>query len=328
MSVRAAWRRLILPLLGIAALVHPAATLAARWDWRADLLTHFQEPALIVSLLAVAALVRTRRRGAAAALAALALLQAGAVLRYDGFNPVPPDPRSADRLRVVMANVLADNGDYGRLARLIRAERPDIVGLVEVTDAWVVGLADVRREFPYRVEVPNDVRGLALWFREPPRAIDPPLVPVLEGNPVLHAVVDFAGRPRHIWLVHPPNPLSLRGRGRGQAELAGLGGRIARMGGSQLVVGDLNRTAGSPLFADFLRDTGLRDSRLGFGRQPSWPVWSPYRIAIDHAFLTGDLAVVARRLGPAIGSDHRPLLLEIAPASATKVSTQTLHSGE
>jgi endonuclease/exonuclease/phosphatase (EEP) superfamily protein YafD len=313
--------------LGMAALVHPLATLAARWDWRADLLTHFQEPALIVSLLAVAALARHHRR-AAAALAALALLQLVAVLGCDGANPVPPDPHSPARLRVLMANVLSSNAEYGRLARLIRAERPDVVGLVEVTDEWVAGLADVRREFPYRVEDANIGGGLVLWFRGPPRAADPPLWPLPGGNPVLHAVLDFAGRPRHIWLVHPPNPLSTEGRGRGPAELAALAGPIRRVGGSQLVVGDLNRTDGSPLFADFLRATGLRDSRRGFGRQPSWPVGSPYQIAIDHALLTGDLAVVSRRLGPDIGSDHRPLVLDIAPASATKSSTQTSHGPE
>ena len=96
-------------------------------------------------------------------------------------------------------------------------ERPDVVGLVEVTDAWLAGLAGVRAGFPYRIEVPGGARGLALWFRAPPRAIDPPLIPFPEGNPVLHASLDFAGCPREIWLVHPPNPLGRRGRARGRA---------------------------------------------------------------------------------------------------------------
>jgi endonuclease/exonuclease/phosphatase family metal-dependent hydrolase len=55
----------------------------------------------------------------------------------------------------------------------------------------------------------------------------------------------------------------------------------------------------------------------GFGREGSWPSWlpSPLRIAIDHAFVSNDLAVVARRLGPKIGSDHLRLIFELAPAA-------------
>ncbi|HEX8199542.1 MAG TPA: endonuclease/exonuclease/phosphatase family protein [Isosphaeraceae bacterium] len=329
-SGRRAWLRragrLVPTLLGIAAVVHPLATLAARWSWRADLLTHFQEPALAVSLLA-AGLLAWRRRWAAAGLAVLALFQAGEVYRYAGTNPVAPDPRDPTRLRILMSNVLDDNVGYDLLEAVIRAERPDVVGLVEVSDAWIAGLANVRREFPYRYEFPAGARGLALWFRRPPRSVDPPRIPLPGGNPVLHATLDFAGRRRHLWLVHPPNPLSRRGRSRGRAELAALAGVIGGAGGSAVVVGDLNRTDGSPLFADFLRATGLRDSRLGFGRQPSWPAGGPYRIAIDHAFVTPDLAVVSRHLGPDIGSDHLPLILDIAPASPTNAATQSAQSG-
>ncbi|HEV3121596.1 MAG TPA: endonuclease/exonuclease/phosphatase family protein, partial [Isosphaeraceae bacterium] len=135
------------------------------------------------------------------------------------------------------------------------------------------------------------------------------------GNPVAHATMLLGGKVRHLWLVHPSNPLSERGRHSSNGELAALAGRIRSTPGSHVVFGDLNRTDGSPFFQDFERVSGLRDSRLGFGRQASWPVWSPYQIAIDHAFVSPDLAVTDRRLGPKIGSDHRPLLLEVAPAS-------------
>ena len=81
-------------------------------------------------------------------------------------------------------------------------------------------------------------------------------------------------------------------------------------------MGDMNCTDHSSHFSDFLRATGLHDSRVGFGRQASWPTMFPYyRIAIDHLFLDDDLAVVNRRLGPMVGSDHFPILIELAPAS-------------
>jgi len=45
-----------------AALIHPAATLLGRLDWRADLITHFRELALAVMLIAIAGLARRHPR--------------------------------------------------------------------------------------------------------------------------------------------------------------------------------------------------------------------------------------------------------------------------
>src|SRR4051794_37292609 len=87
-------------LLG-AALLHPAATLLARIDWHADLITHFREPALAVTLLAAATLVRRRPR-VALALGCLAIWQAGPLWRYAGANPIAPDARSTARIRLLM----------------------------------------------------------------------------------------------------------------------------------------------------------------------------------------------------------------------------------
>jgi endonuclease/exonuclease/phosphatase (EEP) superfamily protein YafD len=307
-----AWRivgRAAVVFLTAGALVHPAATLLSRSSWQAELLCHFQLLGLTVTLTALAATVWQQRR-VAVALAVLAVLQAIPLFRYMGPNPVPPDPRSSARLRLLMANLFVENARYDALVRLIQRERPDIVGLVEFTSQWREGLAEVREEFPYRVEAPFGSMGLALWFREPPLKTDPPEWLLAEGWPFFHAEVEFAGRPRHLWLIHPKSPLDRRG----VRELGALADRVRWTGGSRIVIGDLNSSEGSPFFADFLRDSGLRDTRLGFGRQPSWPVGIPFRIAIDHAFVSDDLAVVDRRLGREIGSDHYPLILDLAPA--------------
>lgn len=143
------------------------------------------------------------------------------------------------------------------------------------------------------------------------------------NNQSLAATVLFDGQPLHIWVVHPTSPLSQDGRGKGRGEVLELANAIARRSGPTLVVGDMNRTDGSPIFGEFLRNSGLRDTRLGFGRQPSWPVWSPYRLAIDHAFVGPELAVVDRQLGSSIGSDHLPLVVELAPVAESASTTST-----
>lgn len=263
---RSSWRSAFATAMVLAAVVSPVAGVLARRDWRADLLTHFPEPALAVTLLAIAAVVRRHPR-LAIGLSMLAVWQAAPLITLGRPNPVGPDPGSSARLRVLMANVLCDNPHHGLLVQMIRRERPDVVGLVECTREWIEGLAELRREYPYRVEGPADPDGVALWFREPPLRMEPPRVPKSGGCPFIRASFVFAGKTRHLWLVHPLPP-HLR---KDLPELEALAGDVASQDGSRIVVGDLNSTDGSPHFADFLRLSGLRDSRIGFGRQPSWP---------------------------------------------------------
>ncbi len=306
------WRRRAAIVVAALALVHPAARAGARLDWRLDLLTHFSVAAWIVTLAAVSTLASARRRRLALAFAALALMQAVPIFRYAWPNPVRASS-SAPRLRLLVANVFKNNRDYEAIAALIRRERPDVVGLVEVLPHLVAGLekTGVHRDYPYRYYHPVGVQGLALWFRERPASVEEPAIFAPKGNPVYRATVRLGGRDVRLWLAHPPNPIG-DGHERANPDLRALGLAVGQERGPRILAGDMNRTEGSPFFADFLRDSGLRDSRLGYGRQPSWPAWSFYRIPIDHAFVSDELAVVGRRLGSAIGSDHLPLILDVA----------------
>ena len=276
------------------------ARLLSRQSWIADILSHFQEPAFAVTLFAVVVTVRPFRKPAAILLL-LAVWQVVPLVRYMGSNPVPPDPGATERLKIVMTNLLWDNDRHDDVIRLIRAERPDILGLVEFTTDWGMALAEIREEFPYRCEAPAGPSGLALWFRKKPTTLGPAISLTSQGWPLIHATFEFAGRERTLWLVHPTAPVVPERMKAGFPELDAIALRVQATGGSQIVIGDLNTTDGSPHFRDFLDVSGLRDTRLGFGRQGSWPTERPYRLAIDHALVSDDLAVVSRRVGPSSG---------------------------
>lgn len=306
-------RRLLTVGCVILVLIHPLAKLTARLNWRIDLLTHFQEPALGLTILCLFAAMATRARRLAVFLALLGLYQIVPLTAVWRANPVRPAPGSKP-VRILMANVHDINDRYDLLADLIRKERPDIVGLVEVTPEWAAGLerTQVTRDYPERRTMPFGSRGLAVWFRTPPAEILPLEVLNPYGNPIQGARFALGGSACTLWLVHPPNPLY--DHELCNEEILALGERLSRERGACIAIGDFNRTDGSPYFGDFVRLSGLRDSRIGFGRQATWPSWSPYRIAIDHAFVSDGIAVVSRRVGPDIGSDHRPILLDLAPA--------------
>ena len=79
-----------------------------------------------------------------------------------------------------------------------------------------------------------------------------------------------------------------------------------------IVIGDLNLTPWSPRFRALLDDGGLGDSRVGFGHHATWPVWFPLLlIPIDHVLADPEIKVYRREVGPAVGSDHYPVLVEL-----------------
>lgn len=295
----------------LAALVHPMAHAFGRVSVVCDLISQFQSVGLCISLLGLAASLGLRSR-MAWPLGALVLLQSAPwisrVLPQQHTSPIA-GPRPT---KILVANILFVNQDYAPLRSLIERERPDIVGLLEVSNHHLRALSDIARDFPVRLDKPrHDSLGIALWLRNP---ADGPITlfhPTPQGSPMIEAQLQIAGRPTTFYLVHTQMPFVRLRFERGFAELAWLRWAVMSKRGSCIIAGDFNSTESSPHFEDLLRETGLRDSRLGFGSQPSWPLWSPLRIAIDHALASEDLIVVSRRLGPDIGSDHAPLLIEL-----------------
>lgn len=223
--------------------------------------------------------------------------------------------QQSPRLRILFANVLHSNLESQPLIELIRREKPDVVGLIELTTRWNAELKGVAEDYPYRIDASTQVgaTGLALWLKQEPIASHHAEELVPGAWPVLHASLNFAGQRRELWLMHPSNPTRAMGTTPHYLERESLADAIRGQGGSIVAFGDFNCTDGSLFFDEFLRRTGLRDTRRGFGRHASWPSWSPYRISIDHAFISEDWLVLDRRLGPDIGSDHFPVIIDLVP---------------
>ena len=83
--------------------------------------------------------------------------------------------------------------------------------------------------------------------------------------------------------------------------------------GPLIVAGDFNCTPWSPFFSDLLAATGLHDSALGFG---VWPTWNssllPLGLKIDHVLVTGGVVARNHQVGADVGSDHFPVIVDLA----------------
>jgi len=231
-------------------------------------------------------------------------------------EPVPAVPAGALHLRLFSANVYAFNTTPGPISEEIRAAAPDLVFLQEAGSAFLqrVDASGAVAALPYRVLVPRvDAFAGVLASRWP--LVDTEVVE-LAGRPVmLRATAMTENGPLRLYSVHTISPVG-GDRQKWVDELHHVVDALRAEPGPVLVAGDFNATWGNKGFRKLL-DLGLTDAAAARGRpfQMTWPrnrrVVPPV-IRIDHVLTTAGLTVTAIRTGKGSGSDHRPLVADLA----------------
>lgn len=225
---------------------------------------------------------------------------------YDAKSTTAP-------VRLMLINVEWLNRKYAAVTKAIAEARADILVLQEFTPAWRDQVQGVCSEYPYYEPIPrSDGGGMAIFSRYPLTGVE-----VLTLDESTHvavlARVNVDGTVVSILALHPPAPVQSHkfvNRNRQFTEAALL---LRSVSGPKVLIGDLNTTMWSPYFGELVKDSGLRDGRLGFGLQPSWPMPLPalFQIPIDHCLVSDEIEVVAVRTGGTTGSDHRPVIFDI-----------------
>jgi endonuclease/exonuclease/phosphatase (EEP) superfamily protein YafD len=223
------------------------------------------------------------------------------------------DSTRSVRVRAMLANISRWNLQYDLVRRAIKGANPDILVLEEVHEALLVELADIRELYPYREECPrDDCFGIALWSRLP---LEGAAITNLgtAGLPSVHAVARIEGKSVFVFGTHPLPPGGDEYWRHRNAQLDAIPGFLKRTDLPVIVLGDLNATPWCPYFVRLLRDSGLKDTQRGFGVQPTWPSRCPFlQIPLDHCLVSADFAVSNRKVGPYTGSDHYPLIVDLA----------------
>lgn len=297
-----------LTLLGIATALFG---LLAPWLWLGELVASLRLH-LAAGLVVTAALAAVGRRWAIVAIALVAALwNAWPTISLTIAEP-PPVPGDAHHLRIVVANVLGSNDNPDPLLRWIDTVDPDVVLLVEVTDPFIRAFEARSADWPFQAHDPqHGPFGMGIASRLPLASIGlgmdgPGPIPVVDAT-----VNTSGGQVRFIGLhtMPPATPGFMRDRD----ALMAWAVEQTRPNPRVIIAGDLNATSSSPAFRAMLRDGGFVDSRRGFGRHPTWPeALGVGGIGIDHVLLRGDLVTARREVGPDIGSDHRPILVDVA----------------
>jgi len=221
-------------------------------------------------------------------------------------------------LTAASVNLLWGNQDDRAFIEWLERERPDVVALHEVSRDWIEVLRNQRETYPYLLLGPEEAAwtggtwGAALLSKLPPREARL-LLSDIPGPPVLEIVLHHGGREVTIRSAHTMRPGGGRENEHRDRVLAALGG--LEWGATDILIGDLNVTSSSPVFTDLLAGTGLKDTRRGFGRLPTWrktlPVGSLW-FAIDHILIGPELLTLDRRTAPLPGSDHLIAIARLA----------------
>jgi endonuclease/exonuclease/phosphatase (EEP) superfamily protein YafD len=279
--------------------------------WPLELTSHFRVQCfLFLAVGAVIYLIGKKYR--ATIVAGIFAIPNLVVIMPIYFGSWPAVSEDAPRFRAVLMNVSIDNDQYDRVGRFIRSVEPTFVIIEEVNAAWLEKLPELLSDFPHSISRPRpDEFGMALFSKVPFEHAEIIRVGRLDF-PGMKASMVIGGRALTVIGIHPPPPIQQEYVEERRRQMQDLAGIVRSLKGPVMVLGDLNTTSWSPIFRELLTNTGLRDSRQGFGIQASWPTHLPHLlIPVDHCLVSRSLAVRNRQIGPRIGSDHFPIIVDV-----------------
>ena len=316
-------RNVLSGLVGVSAFGVVTASLvgaAGGWFWLFDLFSHYrlQYAALLGLLLVAAAALRAPLVAGVVALAFVVHLIPLASLVWGPDQPAG----TGQALRLVQFNAQIGNPDVAGAADWLLSQDADLIVVQEVDQRWADvldrELTGMRRLDAGVATVRTDSFGMVVYVADDNDRIDVTLVDVVNIASIPAYLIEIdVGRPEVdsllVVALHTLPPL-----GRADVEQAGrqfewASDVLAGHEGPRVLIGDLNATRWSAPFRVLTAHTGLRDSAEGFGLRGTWPSQLAFTgmIGIDHVLVSDQIRVDDRKVGPDLGSDHRPVVADL-----------------
>lgn len=303
-------------LIALSALTALVLGYLGRWFWPFDLLTHFRIHYTAALVLAASILlgVRDWKNASvamlAAVLAAMPLFDYVAPRRQAALQ-LEPEPS----LRAVSLNIWFRNKDLARVIEYLSRSRADVVVLQEISEDQGRRLHSKLDVYPYAYVDGASETDAVVLSRWPIRAADTVRLSA-NGVSAIRATIEWDEQSIALVAAHLHWPIGPRTSARRNAELAGLAVLAQTEMRPLLMLGDFNITPWSPHFRSFLDASGLSDCAIGHGLDPTWPSQIlALGIRIDHCFVSPHWRALDARVGPTVGSDHRPMLVELQLAN-------------
>lgn len=303
----------LLSAAGVVACVSSVLGFGESRAWWLDLFVHWRTQYFFALVVLAAVLLALKRRITAAVFAAFAFLNV-AVVAPVFFADAPEAAAGAPAFRLAVINVNTANTRYDLLKAAVEESAPDFIILEEIDSIWLENLSDMAAAYPHFRYVPRDYDNMGIAFYSKRPFAKSTTVEFAKSNiPVIVAAFDLDARPLTVVALHAVPPAN-RGywniRNRQLREAARFAWGLE---GPAIIAGDFNTTTWSNTMRDFKNGSRFFDSAAGRGPAFTWPApYLPLLIPLDQCLHSKELAVLGRRVGPNIGSDHYPLLVDFA----------------
>ena len=236
------------------------------------------------------------------------------------------------KIRILAANVLTENKNAAALIALINEHQPDVFVTLE-SDAWWQGQLDtLEKDYPYAMKCPLDnLYGMHVYSRLPLEDGATQFL-VEDDIPSMHAMVVLPnGLKVRMHFLHPapPSPTEHDESTERDAELLVVAKSVKGLETPVIVAGDLNDVAWSTTTRLFRKISGLLDPRIGRGMFNTFHAGHWFmRWPLDHLFHSQHFTLSFVKRLPAFGSDHFPVLVELAYDKARGAQQQGLEADD
>ncbi len=278
-----------------------------------DSLAHFRLhlAAALTAAAILAAFLGARRMAMVGGLTVVAAL----VLTYPylpglspgSFSSANASPRS---LRVLQFNTLYDNTQTDLAARVIRAADPDVVFLQEVTDSPKALINLLKNDYPVQLRCGDSAIGGATVISRLPAARDK--IDCVESFALSAIRLDLGGEPITFASYHGfwPWPFNQ------QEGIDKLSGQLAALPHPLILAGDFNATTWSEGVHQIAR---LTDTAPAPGVRATWlsshlpnALKPLIGLPIDQIMVSDEFTITSIETLPFAGSDHLPVVADIA----------------
>ena len=231
------------------------------------------------------------------------------------YIPFEPSSSNAASIKLGVFNVLTSNSQYPLLIKEIEEQQPDIIILQETDNIWLNNIKQLKNEYPYYIEHPRDDNfGTALYSKIPLKSTEVEKWTNLE-IPVVKACFKLNNNEIVLYGIHtlPPTGheyISIRNE-----MLKKIQGLAHSNNKNLIIAGDLNTSAFSYAFTQYIKSTKLKDAQTQNKiLKGTWNAKHPFfmRISLDHVLYSEFLGSSEFRIGNSFGSDHLPVFVNIS----------------
>ncbi len=316
-------------LLGMGITALALVTRCCGWPIQLERLSHFQVQYCMGAIALTLIILCLKHSRLALVMIFLSALLA--VPLISGYSPQIPFSGAATNYKLLSANLWVSNTNAQKVVDFVIKEQPDLALFIEVNDVMGEQLAiALKTILPYSSNQQTPYRlGTVLYSKNPLTHVQLQQFNTRSAANMT-ARVEINGKLMSIIGIHPFPPIRPELFAHRNQVFAAVSDYVKSQSEPVILVGDFNTSMWSPYYRRLVRQTGLKNSRDGFGILPTWPSRLSYakvpqlnaltrlvQIPIDHCLASPALKVVGMHTGPDIGSDHLPIVVSFHLESAT-----------